>query len=184
MTLKRLAKEKADFEKESELQISTGMCQFQLQPSHSAAAAEDPLIWSVTLFGPKDSPYDGGCFSVRLVFPGEYPMKAPSMHFETKIFHPNIDWAEGAVCMDSLASGWSPAWGPRTLLEGVPAPPPPPFPLSFQPHLCSEYTSVLQVLSLLTAPAQGADSPLNCDAANLLRPPNGDPRCFNSVAKM
>lgn len=158
MTLKRLAKEKADFEKESELQTSTGMCQFRLQPAHPATAADENLAWSITLFGPKDSPYDGGCFSVRLVFPGDYPMKAPTMRFETKIFHPNIDWADGSVCMDSLASGWSPAWGPRTLLEGV--------------------------LSLLTAPAQGADSPLNCDAAKLLRPPTSDVRCFNSVAKM
>ena len=158
MTLKRLDKEKADFEKESELQTSTGMCQFRLQPAHPATAADENLAWSITLFGPKDSPYDGGCFSVKLVFPGDYPMKAPTMRFETKIFHPNIDWADGSVCMDSLAAGWSPPWGPRTLLEGV--------------------------LSLLTAPAQGADSPLNCDAAKLLRPPTSDVRCFNSVAKM
>jgi ubiquitin-protein ligase len=85
-------------------------------------------------------------------------MKAPSMRFETKIFHPNIDWNDGSVCMDSLSTAWSPAWGPRTLFEGV--------------------------LSLLNAPAQGADSPLNCDAANLLRQPIHDTRCFSSLAKM
>ncbi len=100
MTLKRLAKEKTDFENETAHQISSGMCQFQLQSPASAPAADDPLIWTVTLFGPKDSPYDGGRFNVKLVFPSDYPMKAPTMRFTTKIFHPNIDWAEGTVCMD------------------------------------------------------------------------------------
>jgi ubiquitin-conjugating enzyme E2 D/E len=115
MTLKRLAKEKADFESETAHQISSGMCQFKLQTTHSRHAAEDNLVWTITLFGPKDSPYEGGTFSVKLVFPSDYPMKAPTMHFTTKIFHPNIDWAEGSVCMDRFVCWSCNDWGFRVV---------------------------------------------------------------------
>ena len=30
-------------------------------------------IWFVTLFGPKDSPFEGGRFCLRIKFPLEYP---------------------------------------------------------------------------------------------------------------
>lgn len=40
--------------------------------------------------GPPDTPYSGGTFTVDIVIPDQYPFKAPTMKFDTKIWHPNI----------------------------------------------------------------------------------------------
>merc|ERR1712146_714908 len=77
-------------------------------------------------------------------------MSPPTVTFKTKIFHPNVDWKTGELCLDILKTDWSPAW---TLS-----------------YVCRA------VVALLIAP--NADSPLNCDAGNLIR--NGDERGFKS----
>lgn len=41
--------------------------------------------------------------------PDDYPLKPPKMNFVTKIWHPNISPVNGAICMDELKNGWSPA---------------------------------------------------------------------------
>ena len=46
--------------------------------------------WKGTIFGPKDTCYEGGTFSVDIEIPQEYPFKPPKMKFDTKIWHPNI----------------------------------------------------------------------------------------------
>lgn len=43
-----------------------------------------------TLTAPPDSPYTGGMFHVDIVLSTEYPFKAPTIKFDTKIWHPNI----------------------------------------------------------------------------------------------
>ena len=45
----------------------------------------------VVIFGPKDTPFDGGLFKLELFLPEDYPMAAPKVRFLTKIYHPNID---------------------------------------------------------------------------------------------
>lgn len=65
--------------------------------------------WSSTIFGPKDSPYDGGVFLLLINFPENYPFKPPQITFQTKIFHPNISSNSGAICLDILQNNWSPA---------------------------------------------------------------------------
>jgi peroxin-4 len=58
------------------------------------------------------------------------------MMFRTRIWHPNVHWTSGEICLDVLAGQWSPAW---TLSSAMTA-----------------------VIALLDAPE--ADSPLNVDA--------------------
>jgi ubiquitin-conjugating enzyme E2 D/E len=68
----------------------------------------DLYTWNATIFGPKDSPYEGGVFRLALSIPVDYPFKPPKVAFTTKIFHPNIN-AQGGICLDILKDQWSPA---------------------------------------------------------------------------
>ena len=47
--------------------------------------------WKITYACPKDSLYAGGLFSVKLLFPKEYPFKAPEIIFVTPIYHLNVN---------------------------------------------------------------------------------------------
>ncbi|ESQ38777.1 hypothetical protein EUTSA_v10029369mg [Eutrema salsugineum] len=52
--------------------------------------AEDMSVWTVTITGPSETPYEGGIFTLRIHFPHEFLLKPPKVHFRTPIFHPNV----------------------------------------------------------------------------------------------
>jgi len=58
--------------------------------------------------GPKDTPYEGGTFEVDIVIPESYPFQPVKMKFITKVYHPNVSSASGAICLDILKDAWSP----------------------------------------------------------------------------
>lgn len=113
----------------------------------------DVYLWHATLKGPEGTPYEGGTYSILLRVPPEYPMLPPTAFFITKIFHPNVLFENGSVCLDILKTQWSPAWSIRTI--------------------------ALAILVLFSEPEHS--SPLNCDAANLLR--EGDQLGYASMVK-
>lgn len=119
-------------------------------------ADEDNLHeWTATIEGPPESPYQGGLWKLKISCPPTYPLSPPRVYLLTKCFHPNIDFKTGSICLDILNEGcWTPAWN-----------------LHF---VC------LAIVALLDTP--NADSPLNCDAGNLIR--SGDIRGFRSMAAM
>jgi len=39
--------------------------------------------------GPEGTPFEGGVFTTRLVFPPDYPLSPPKMRFVGDMFHPN-----------------------------------------------------------------------------------------------
>jgi ubiquitin-conjugating enzyme E2 D/E len=63
--------------------------------------------WDGCIFGPKDTPYEGGKFNIIITFPSDYPYNPPLILFKTKIYHPNIN-ENGAICLDILKDEWSP----------------------------------------------------------------------------
>ncbi|KAI0262424.1 ubiquitin-conjugating enzyme/RWD-like protein [Gloeopeniophorella convolvens] len=58
--------------------------------------------------GPQDTPYAGGHFEVDIVIPDSYPFQPVKMKFITKVYHPNVSSASGAICLDILKDAWSP----------------------------------------------------------------------------
>ncbi|KAF7325555.1 Ubiquitin-conjugating enzyme E2 1 [Mycena kentingensis (nom. inval.)] len=52
--------------------------------------------------GPEGTPYEGGHFEVDIVIPDAYPFQPVKMKFITKVYHPNVSSASGAICLDIL----------------------------------------------------------------------------------
>lgn len=67
-----------------------------LQPSGPAA----PLHSLILI-------YDHGC-KQDIVIPDSYPFQPVKMKFITKVYHPNVSSASGAICLDILKDAWSP----------------------------------------------------------------------------
>lgn len=42
------------------------------------------------VYGPPDTPYQGGIFHLTMTVPQQYPFKAPTAQLTTKVYHPNI----------------------------------------------------------------------------------------------
>jgi ubiquitin-conjugating enzyme E2 D/E len=97
MAMKRLQKELLELEKDTPMNCSAG-----------PVSKDDLFIWEATIIGPTETPYEGGIFKLKILFPSDYPFKSPNITFVTKIYHPNIN-SGGSICLDILKSQWSPA---------------------------------------------------------------------------
>ena len=58
--------------------------------------------------GPTGTPYEGKYFLLKLVCSQEFPSSPPRGFFLTKLYHPNIDPASGAICVNTLKKDWTP----------------------------------------------------------------------------
>ncbi len=94
--LKRLQKEFESIQKEPPENVSAGL------------VGDNLFEWKATIFGPKDTPYEGGIFEINISIPQDYPFKPPLCMFKTKIYHPNIN-SSGMICLDILKTQWSPS---------------------------------------------------------------------------
>ena len=79
-------------------------------PGISAFPQSDNLLqWVATLQGPSGTPYEGLAYKLSLSFPCNYPYKAPTVKFETKCYHPNVDMS-GNICLDILKVYYDKWW--------------------------------------------------------------------------
>ncbi|XP_052725127.1 SNF1-related protein kinase regulatory subunit gamma-1-like isoform X1 [Vigna angularis] len=76
------------------------------------------MLWNAVIFGPDDTPWDGGTFKLTLQFTEEYPNKPPVVRFVSQMFHPNI-YADGSICLDILQNQWSPIYDVAAILTSI-----------------------------------------------------------------
>lgn len=92
---------------------------------------------------PDDTPWEGGTFNLTLEFSEDYPNKAPTVKFITKMFHPNSAFRclvclralrftsltcygdtaavynDGQICLDILQNQWSPIYDISAILTSI-----------------------------------------------------------------
>lgn len=92
----------------------------QPEPEFVAGPIGDDLfIWHFTIKGPRDTPFEGGIYHGKIVFPQQYPMKPPDIYFLT----PNGRFeTRKKICLTVTSfhpDSWNPAWDVRTVLTSI-----------------------------------------------------------------
>jgi ubiquitin-conjugating enzyme E2 G1 len=114
------------------------------------------LDWTLIIFGPSDTPYEGGTFKATIKFPEDYPYNPPNVKFISDLYHPNIyatGKEKGNVCISILHVGKdefgyeheSERWKPAQSVVSV----------------------LLSIISMIADP--NPESPANVDAAKMFR---------------
>ncbi|KAI3630086.1 hypothetical protein MIR68_011521 [Amoeboaphelidium protococcarum] len=89
-------------------------------PGISAFPESDNLRkWIGTVEGAENTPYAGQTYKLQLQFTSEYPFKAPVVKFITQIYHPDVDFETGTICLDILKEEWSAIYNVQTILISI-----------------------------------------------------------------
>lgn len=57
--------------------------------------------------GPTDTPYESRYFQLKLYLPPDFPNSPPRGFFLTRIYHPNVEMSNGAICVNTLKRDWT-----------------------------------------------------------------------------
>lgn len=57
--------------------------------------------------GPTQTPYESRYFQLKLYLPADFPNSPPRGFFLTKIYHPNVETSNGAICVNTLKKDWT-----------------------------------------------------------------------------
>jgi ubiquitin-conjugating enzyme E2 G1 len=113
---------------------------------------EDPFKWEFTLIGIHNTPFEGNLIYGYILFPHTFPNDPPSIHFTSKMYHPNIG-TDGKLCMSTLHDQRSDnfydkadeKWNPVNTIQSI----------------------ILSMMLIIQEP--NLESPANIDAAKDLR---------------
>ena len=76
--------------------------------------------WIFSLIGPNNSPYSGGKFYLKIIFPKDYPKAKPEVIFVTPFYHLNVNplggLSEPLGHISTLILNW---WRPETTIKEV-----------------------------------------------------------------
>ncbi|KAI3643759.1 hypothetical protein MP228_009923 [Amoeboaphelidium protococcarum] len=68
---------------------------------------EDLSKVEVYMLGPELTPFDHGCFKIKMQLTDTYPDTPPKCTFVTKTFHPNLHPQTGEICLNTLKKDWT-----------------------------------------------------------------------------
>ncbi len=69
---------------------------------------DDLYKWIGYIKGPPDSAYSDGWFKLKYEVGANYPQNPPKIKFVTRVFHPNVHFETGEICLEVLKPGhWS-----------------------------------------------------------------------------
>ena len=73
------------------------VCNFRLEDNNL-------YRWLVDMYGPKNTPYEGGIFTIIIIFPHNYPERGPEFKFKNKVYHLNVDPSKdyGHISLNNL----------------------------------------------------------------------------------
>lgn len=74
--------------------------------------------WKASYIGPKNTAYEQSFLELEINLPTNYPNSAPSVNFITKIFHPNVSFTDGRICIESI-NKWKPEYNILTILFSI-----------------------------------------------------------------
>ena len=86
--------------------------------------SNNPYLWQCTMLGPTDTSFAGGLFYLKIIFPIDYPTKAPEVLFVTPIYHVNVNHIKqptcplGHICISTL-NFWNPDTRIREILTNI-----------------------------------------------------------------
>eukprot|EP00891_Asterochloris_glomerata_P007567 jgi/Astpho2/7567/Aster-02473 len=86
--------------------------------SASPTSDDNLFLWTASIFGPDETPFEGGIFSLRITFSEQYPEKPPRVRFTSDMFHPNV-YGDGTLCLDIIQDAWSPCHNVCTILTSI-----------------------------------------------------------------
>ena len=68
---------------------------------------KDYFHWKACFIGPKNTPYENGLYFIEIKLDDHYPESKPLVRFRTRVFHPNVNWCSGQICLDYIKGNWS-----------------------------------------------------------------------------
>ncbi|XP_020285327.1 ubiquitin-conjugating enzyme E2 J2-like [Pseudomyrmex gracilis] len=79
----------------------------------------DILEWHYVVIGPEKTPYEGGFYHGKLVFPMEFPFQPPSIYMTTPNGRFKVNMRLCLSISDYHPDTWNPAWSVSTILTGL-----------------------------------------------------------------
>jgi ubiquitin-protein ligase len=76
------------------------------------------MDWRGIIYGPEDTPFEGGVFKLKMSFDEAYPQHPPEVSFISRVYHPNV-YPSGELCLDILKNKWSPTYDIGAVLLSV-----------------------------------------------------------------
>ncbi|XP_048580416.1 ubiquitin-conjugating enzyme E2 J2 [Nematostella vectensis] len=77
------------------------------------------LEWHYVVRGPENTPYEGGFYHGKLVFPRDFPFKPPSIYMITPNGRFKVNTRLCLSISDFHPDTWNPAWSVSTILTGL-----------------------------------------------------------------